>query len=89
MPDRALCTGDRWDIVCQWVEREHPRHRGKRRHTRDSVGGHQVTKPTNQQVHQEKRAALQVAASLTEVVTLPIPSERSPVLLTPNLPLPT
>ncbi|KAJ1203958.1 hypothetical protein NDU88_007739 [Pleurodeles waltl] len=49
------------------VERKHPRRHGKRRHTRDSGGGHQVTKPTNQQAHQAERAALQEAASLMEM----------------------
>ncbi|KAJ1166401.1 hypothetical protein NDU88_006805 [Pleurodeles waltl] len=38
----------------------------KRRHTRDSLGDRQVTKPTSQQAHQGKRAALQAVASLTE-----------------------
>ncbi|KAJ1129592.1 hypothetical protein NDU88_007959 [Pleurodeles waltl] len=47
------------------VEREQPRRRGKRRHSKDFLGDRQVTKPTRQQAHQGKRAALQ-AASLTE-----------------------
>ncbi|KAJ1130910.1 hypothetical protein NDU88_009254 [Pleurodeles waltl] len=35
-------------------------------HTKDTLGDRQVTKPTSQQAHQGKRAALQTAVSLIE-----------------------
>ncbi|KAJ1097487.1 hypothetical protein NDU88_002605 [Pleurodeles waltl] len=59
----SYCAGT---IGPKQVERKQPRRRGKRRRTRDSAGGQQVTKPTNQQAHQGKRAALQATASLME-----------------------
>ncbi|KAJ1104331.1 hypothetical protein NDU88_001743 [Pleurodeles waltl] len=49
------------------MEHKQPRHRGKRRHARESQKDRPVMKPTRQQAHQEKRAALQAAASLMEV----------------------
>ncbi|KAJ1110515.1 hypothetical protein NDU88_007866 [Pleurodeles waltl] len=48
------------------MEHKQSRRRGKRQHARDSQKDRQVTKPTSQQAHQGKRAALQAVASLTE-----------------------
>ncbi|KAJ1207558.1 hypothetical protein NDU88_002949 [Pleurodeles waltl] len=48
------------------IECKPPRRRGKKRHPRDSTGSQRVTKPTGQQAHQGKRAALQAPASLME-----------------------
>ncbi|KAJ1175657.1 hypothetical protein NDU88_000944 [Pleurodeles waltl] len=48
------------------VECKPPRRRSKRRHTRDPLGDRWVTKPTSQQAHQGKRAALRAVASLME-----------------------
>ncbi|KAJ1208806.1 hypothetical protein NDU88_004189 [Pleurodeles waltl] len=48
------------------VDRKQPQRRGKRRHSKDSLGDRQVTKPTRLQEHQGKRAALQAAPSLME-----------------------
>ncbi|KAJ1205793.1 hypothetical protein NDU88_001219 [Pleurodeles waltl] len=48
------------------VDHKQPQRRNKRRHARATLQDRQVTKPTNQQAHQGKRAALQAAASLME-----------------------
>ncbi|KAJ1091733.1 hypothetical protein NDU88_004850 [Pleurodeles waltl] len=47
-------------------ERKRPRRRSKRRHARESQQDCTVMKPTSQQAHQGKRAALRAVASLAE-----------------------
>ncbi|KAJ1100542.1 hypothetical protein NDU88_005624 [Pleurodeles waltl] len=48
------------------MDHKQPRRRGEKRHIRVASKDLQVTKPTNQQACQGKKAALQAAASLTE-----------------------
>ncbi|KAJ1127818.1 hypothetical protein NDU88_006211 [Pleurodeles waltl] len=48
------------------IDHKQPRRRGKKRHIRVAIKDRKVTKPTNKQARQGRRAALQAASPLTE-----------------------